>query len=488
MASMTTLKQLSTEQNVAFGTSGVRALVKDLTPRLCYAYAQAFLQQVCPSAASIAIGIDLRPSSADIACAMVKAAEGLGLTVVYCGALPTPALAYYAMQNEMPCIMVTGSHIPFDRNGFKFYTPAGEITKGDEQSIQNAVLGDDLGEYRTERLPSIDSSAITLYQLRYTDLFPATALQGKRIGLYEHSSVGRDVIKSLLLQLGAEVISLERTDTFVPIDTEAVSEADQKKAFSWSKEWKLDAILSTDGDADRPLISDENGQWLRGDVVGILVVRFLGATHVAVPVNVNTALELLNPEIVTQRTRIGSPYVIEAMQALAQKVTGEKIVGYEANGGVLIGSDIKCEQGVLRALPTRDAVLPILAVLYQAIKESSSISQLVARLPARYTYSYRIQNTPTAFSLGLIANLKQDVQQMQNFLGTTGINTPQIESIDETDGLRIYLTNQEIVHLRPSGNAPELRCYAESVEIDRSKHIVESVLAYAQRVLDEINN
>jgi phosphomannomutase len=480
---MTTLKQLSTKQNVAFGTSGVRALVEDLSPRLCYAYAQAFLQQVCPCSTSVAIGIDLRPSSDDIACAMVKAAEDLGLSVVYCGALPTPALAYYAMQHDMPCIMVTGSHIPFDRNGFKFYTPEGEITKDDEQRIQDAVLGDDLVECRAQRLPSIDLTAIILYQKRYTDVFPSTALHGKRIGLYEHSSVGRDVIKSLLQYFGAEVISLERTDTFVPIDTEAVSEADQQKAFAWSKERKLDAIVSTDGDADRPLISDENGQWLRGDVVGILVARFLGATHVAVPVNANTALELANPSMVTQRTRIGSPYVIEAMQALADQAQQAKVAGYEANGGFLVGSDMSCELGVLRALPTRDAVLPILAVLYQAFKEALPISLLVAALPARYTYSDRIQNVPTAFSQSFIAQLKQDSQQMHAFLQSTGTDTVQIERLDETDGLRIYLGNQDIVHLRPSGNAPELRCYAETDTMERSQQIVKKALAYVHSVL-----
>lgn len=480
---MTTLKQLSTEQNVAFGTSGVRALVEGLTPRLCYAYAQAFLQQVCPSSASVAIGMDLRPSSADIVCAMVKAAKDLGLSVIYCGALPTPALAYYAMKHEMPCIMVTGSHIPFDRNGFKFYTPEGEITKDDEQRIQYATLGNDLDEYRTQSLPSIDLTAITLYQKRYTDVFPATTLKGKRIGLYEHSSVGRDVIKSLLQQLGAEVISLERTDTFVPIDTEAVSYVDQQKAFAWSKEWVLDAIVSTDGDADRPLISDESGQWLRGDVVGILVARFLGATHVAVPVNANTALELANPDMATQRTRIGSPYVIEAMQTLADQAQSAKVAGYEANGGFLVGSHMPCELGVLRALPTRDAVLPILAVLYHAFKEAQPISHLVAALPARYTYSDRIQSVSTAFSQAFIAQLKHDSQQMHAFLQATGTDTPQIERLDETDGLRIYLSNQDIVHLRPSGNAPELRCYAESAVMERSKQIVGKTLAYVQGIL-----
>jgi len=57
---------------------------------------------------------------------------------------------------------------------------------------------------------------------------------------------------------------LERSDVFVPIDTEAVSIEDKAKVIKWSKEYNLDIVFSTDGDGDRPLVSDENGVWLRG--------------------------------------------------------------------------------------------------------------------------------------------------------------------------------------------------------------------------------
>ena len=67
-------------------------------------------------------------------------------------------------------------------------------------------------------------------------------------------------------QLGAEVVSLERSDEFVPIDTEAVGEEDKAKARRWSVDYQLDAIFSTDGDGDRPLVADEQGEWLRGDI------------------------------------------------------------------------------------------------------------------------------------------------------------------------------------------------------------------------------
>ncbi|MFP3449658.1 phosphomannomutase, partial [Pseudomonas sp. SIMBA_067] len=81
----------------------------------------------------------------------------------------------------------------------------------------------------------------------------------KKIGVYQHSSAGRELYPLLFRALGAEVVCLGYSDNFIPIDTEAVGESDRKQAKVWSTEYKLDAIFSTDGDGDRPLLADENG-------------------------------------------------------------------------------------------------------------------------------------------------------------------------------------------------------------------------------------
>ncbi|ETI61392.1 phosphomannomutase [Marinomonas profundimaris] len=479
------VKQLSGELGVAFGTSGVRGLVKDLTPALCFAFVRSFLQTVCPSASSVAIGIDLRPSSPNIAKACLLAAESVGTKVVFCGALPTPALAFYSMQNTMPAVMITGSHIPFDRNGIKFYRPDGEISKADETSIMNGLVEvpKSIADQTAQLvLPVIDYSAIECFKQRYTSLFASQMLQGKRIGVYEHSSVARDVIKELLAHFGADVISLERTETFVPIDTEAVSEEDVQKGLNWSKEYKLDAIISTDGDGDRPLIANEKGEWLRGDILGVLCADYLAATHVAAPVNVNTVLELRgtlqNPERISLRTRIGSPYVIAGMEGLLQQSPNARIVGYEANGGFLVGADFVVNNQVLHALPTRDSVLPALIVLAMSFEQDRTISQLTAEFPARFTASDRIKDIPTDASKQLIEHIKASKAKQTELLSAMAQDMEVLEvvSIDETDGLRLTLNSGDIIHLRPSGNAPELRCYVECGNYNRSKNMIELFL------------
>ena len=485
------VKTLSDALGVSFGTSGVRGLVKDLTPELCFVFVRSFLENVCPQAKQVAVGIDLRPSSPEIAKACFAAIEAFGAQVIYCGALPTPALAFYAIQNDMAAVMITGSHIPFDRNGIKFYRPDGEISKADEASIMNGDVFIPMGlaaQVEQAILPVTSNTAIELFQTRYTSLFPANMLQGKRIGVYEHSSVARDVIKALLVQFGAEVISLERTETFVPIDTEAVSEEGKQKGLDWSNQYNLDAIVSTDGDGDRPLICDEKGHLLRGDIVGVLCSDYLKATHVAAPINVNTVLELRgelqSPERLTLRTKIGSPYVIAGMEALLRGTPNAKVVGYEANGGFLVGTDMQVNNQVLYALPTRDAVLPTLIVLAMSYQQQRAISQLTSEFAPRFTASDRIKDIPTDVSKQLIADLKASKAKQAELLQAIAKQgeTLEVIHIDETDGLRMTLNSGDIVHLRPSGNAPELRCYVESDARLKASVILGSVFTLIRNI------
>lgn len=473
---MSTTKDVMAAGNVGFGTSGARGLVADMTDAVCFAYALAFLHAVDARPGSrVALGMDLRPSSPRIAGACAAAIRHAGLEPDFCGAIPTPALAFYAQEQGMPAIMVTGSHIPFDRNGIKFYRAEGEITKADEVAINNAALPMP-DEVAAEDLPPANPAATKLYADRYLDFFPGQPLQGMRLGFYQHSSLARDILTDIAQGLGAQVIPLGRTDAFVPIDTEAVSEADAAMARRWAEEHQFDAILSTDGDADRPLLGDEQGHWLRGDIVGILCARYLGARAVATPVSSNTALEKCGSFGKVARTRIGSPYVIAAMEALmAEGQAG--VVGYEANGGFLVGSAIDKAGRKLAPLPTRDAVLPILALLAMARERGLPLSALAQDLPLRFTASDRIKDFATEKSRQLIQALSASTDAINKLLGDL---CGQPAGLDQTDGLRITFANGEIVHLRPSGNAPELRCYAEADSQGRAVALAQSCLQRVQ--------
>ncbi|HDM8185441.1 TPA: phosphomannomutase [Vibrio harveyi] len=458
---------------VQFGTSGARGLVTQFTPDVCAAFTHAFVASMRRNFTfnQMAVAIDNRPSSPAMAKAVIQALTDSGIDAVYYGVVPTPALAFTAMQDNMPCIMVTGSHIPFDRNGIKFYRPDGEITKADEQ----AILTEKVDFSAINDLPelTINFRAAELYQTRYTDLFDADLLAGKRVGIYEHSSAGRDIYQGLFESLGAEVISLERTDEFVPIDTEAVAESDKEKARSWSKQYNLDFIFSTDGDGDRPLVADENGEWLRGDILGLLCSKELAIDALALPVSCNTIIAKDEQFESVLLTKIGSPYVIAEFGQLAESYF--RVAGFEANGGYLLGSDIEYAGKVIKALPTRDAVLPALMLL--AAAQEIPIFELVNALPQRLTHSDRVKHFATEKSVAILEKGKRTPSKLVKGLGFEHV---EVSHVDCTDGLRVTLSDDTIMHLRPSGNAPELRCYAEADTFDAAKCVVEQALREIQ--------
>lgn len=462
---------LMNTSGVRFGTSGARGRVADMSGEVCFAYTSAFLQAISATTGKVALGIDLRPSSPEIASACAAAVLHAGLSVDFCGALPTPALALYAQKEGFPAIMVTGSHIPFDRNGIKFYGTAGEISKNDEINICQAVVSVP-DKPLVSNFPEINSCARKHYIDRYIRFFPSKCLAGMKLGFYEHSSVARDILRDILEQLGAEVVSLGRTDQFVPIDTEAVREIDIQQARDWAECYHFDAILSTDGDGDRPLLGDEYGHWFRGDVTAILCAQYLQARTVVTTVSCNTAAESCGVFDQVIRTRIGSPYVIEAIEELIRS-GAQQVVGFEPNGGFLVGSSLEKNGRVLEPLLTRDAVLPILCLLSMAKENGVAVSELPRRLPSRFTASDRLQDFPTETSRQLVSDLAASPVAIHELLsGLCGKST----GVDLTDGLRIFLENNEIIHFRPSGNAPELRCYAESASQSRSEQLVQDGL------------
>jgi phosphomannomutase len=472
------ISELMEQTGVQFGTSGVRGLADSLTDYVSYAYTAAFVQYLLASgeldsASRVAIAGDFRPSTPRIMVAVARAVKEQGLIPVNAGTIPTPAVAFYGMRQNIPSIMVTGSHIPDDRNGIKFNKSTGEILKEDEAGIRDQVITIPQGQFdddgmflSSQALPEEDSAPYQTYFERYQALFSRGCLQGRRIGLYEHSSVARQLLREILESLGAEVKLLGYSDRFVPVDTEAIRIEDIELAKEWSARYQLESIVSTDGDGDRPLVSDEHGNWLRGDVAGILCARFLNAGNVATPVSSNSAVEKCGWFQQVRRTRIGSPYVISAMNRLLQE--GNKaVVGYEANGGFLTADRLTVDGRNLEPLPTRDAVIVILGILMLSRQHAVPVSGLLDLLPQRFTYSDRLKDFPTELSKSLIAGFcsggKSAIESVfgEAFGG--------VEDTDETDGLRIFFESNEVVHLRPSGNAPELRCYNEAASPERAQ-------------------
>lgn len=547
-----------------FGTSGRRGAVVDLTQLEVYINALAeleYLQSLPAEEGGIVrgdeffIAVDLRPSSTayvpeqqgrgELAQAVLAAAREAGMRVVYLGRLPTPALTAHALGLGKGSIMVTGSHIPFDRNGYKTNTARGELLKHHEQPInarvaevRARVYGQAFaaslfaadGRFKTGHgeLPTVDPAAERAYLRRYPDFFGPSALAGLRLVVYQHSAVGRDLLPAILRELGADVIEAGRSDRFVPIDTENIDAEQLARmqeliAGAAAGHGPIDALVSTDGDSDRPLLlgveDDGTARFFGGDLVGMITAEYLGADAVVVPISCNDAIDR-GPlkAIVEPRTRIGSPYVIAGMVAALQRGR-QSVCGWEANGGFLTGSDLKRNGRRLPALPTRDAVLPIVAVLAAARAEGLSLVELFGRLPGRHSNAALLKEFPRTRSRAILQQFSPDTAALvevefgpEGVRGFDGYGQPMtmtselvarlgsiraalsryfskdrgfgdIQRINYLDGIRMFFSNGDVAHLRPSGNADELRIYAVADTRERAADIAIQAVAEPDGIL-----
>ena len=497
-------------QELGFGTSGRRGKVLDLTQLEVYLNALAeleYLQSLSLAEGGIQQGdpfylaYDLRPSSSEfvsqeqgrgeIAQAIAAAIVDAGMKAVNLGPIPTPALASYALSRGKGSIMVTGSHIPFDRNGYKTNSSRGELLKEQEAPINERVRlvrkrlyeqpwdqsrFDQRGMLKSghQALPGEQGEARAAYIDRFTGFFAGPSLKDKRILVYQHSAVGRDLLVEILEQLGAEVVTGGRSETFVPIDTENIDAAQlaviQALADEAAGSGRLDAVVSTDGDSDRPLVLGVDAktgrvQFFGGDLVGMVVAAYMQADAVVVPISCNDAIDR-GPlaSVVEPKTRIGSPFVIAGMEAALAK--GKKrVCGWEPNGGFLTGSPFSRNGAILSPLLTRDAGLPILGVLFAAEQSGLSLIDLFSRLPKRFSRAALLKQFPRATALKIVGRFSPpaEAQEIKKDLAqffTPALGFAAIDRLDYTDGVRILFANGEVAHVRPSGNADELRIYA----------------------------
>jgi phosphomannomutase len=345
----------------------------------------------------------------------------------------------------------------------------------------------------------------------------------------------------ILRELGAEVVTAGRSETFVPIDTENVTDQqlDRLEEFAVAAEASgrpPDAVVSTDGDSDRPLVTavlpdtqayrlGRHVRFLPGDLLGIVVAEYLRADAAALPISANDAVErrLAERGVSLLKTKIGSPYVIAALDELRRSGTHGRIVGWEANGGFLTGSDIPLTSGILAALPTRDSTLPILANLFTMAEQRIALSTVWNRLPPRFGRAGLVDDVPIAVSQIILAHMVPSGAAVEVEFDGTGrvlyrsvpgtMPTPlkgpaaaewqrcnrtlmdfftpalgfdDIARMNVLDGVRIYFRNGDVAHVRPSGNAPQLRIYVNSDSQGRADQIVEVAVREPDGILRQL--
>jgi phosphomannomutase len=572
-------------KTLGFGTSGLRDKVEHMTDMECYINTRGFLRYLnrmgeFTTGTAVAIGGDRRQSTLRIKRAVFAAVRDMKGKVDDQGLTSTPALTFYAMQKHIPSIMVTGSHIPEDRNGIKFTKTGGEVLKSDEEGIltcvaeerekiyamtpEESIFDQDNGQFKRGEVEKTDlffratevpNPCMQVYADRYKNVFDGKqTLPDTKLFLYEHSAVAREVAGEIFGSLGATVFAPDeeikidyldqsgerkretvalRSPVFVAVDTESVSNRTLSVFRTVMNKKDLDVGCTMDGDSDRPLLvyriyregrPTRDIGYLTGDILGLLTVLALNEmgveiSAVAVPISANDAiLETLHERNVEiTQTKIGSPYVVAAMLESLKKHPKSKypvwnVFSWESNGGFLTGNDIEVHGKTLKALPTRDAMLPMITVLWMAERKGVPLAELVDQLPSRYTHADRIKQFPTEKGRAILSSMspaeetgvrqvdftldgraivsyldgthrtfgqKSEFHKIKKqleafFTGKNGFS--DIVGMNYIDGVRIFFSNGDISHFRPSGNAPEFRNYAVANSTERSRAIVETGL------------
>ena len=371
-----------------FGTDGVRGeagsfLSAEVTMKLGMA-AGIYLKSKAVTN-RILVGKDTRRSGYMIENALVSGLTAVGFDVVEVGPMPTPAIAF--ITENMRCdvgIMISASHNSFEDNGIKFFDARGDkFSKEVEKKIEDIffnetllreaqVTGKKIG--KAKRIDDV----IGRYIVQLKNSFPVEmTLQGMRIVLDTANGAAYKVGPTVFEELGAEVIVINNKPDGFNIN-EGCGALHTKELQNAVVTYRADLGIALDGDADRVVIIDEQGEVVDGDqLLGSLAVymhekALLKKDAVVATVMSNKGLDdyLKSNGIELYRSDVGDKNVLEIMKK-------EKInFGGEQSGHVILHDFAKTGDGLVSALA-------ILALLIDKNKKASEVLRPFALYPQK---------------------------------------------------------------------------------------------------------
>jgi len=359
-----------------FGTDGVRGKAGeflDVITVIKLAQAAGIYFRKHSTTNKILVGKDTRRSGYMIENALVSGLTSVGYNVIQIGPMPTPAIAY--LTESMRCdagIMISASHNPFEDNGIKFFDNHGnKLSVESEKEIEKIFNDDDLLQQNQAVEKEIGSSkriddVIGRYIVVIKTSFPKDlTLKGLRIVLDCANGAAYKVAPTILEELGADVITINNKPNGFNINDNCGA-MHPENVSNLVREYRADIGLALDGDADRLVVIDENGDIVDGDnLLGALSVylkeeNLLEGDACVATVMSNKALEdyLEKHKIKLLRSDVGDKYVLEVMKKNGVNFGGEQ-------SGHIIFSDVaKTGDGLASALQ-------VLALIIKSKKKAS---------------------------------------------------------------------------------------------------------------------
>lgn len=410
-------------QRKLFGTDGVRGLANAgvMSPEMAFRIGAAVTWQACQRvkhAPRIVLGKDTRLSGYLFETAIASGICAMGGRVLLSGPLPTPAIAHLTTSMRADVgIVISASHNPYQDNGIKIFGRDGfKLPDEAELELEGLIEGATLDERRptgtrigrAERLDDAGGRYVAFVK----QTFPAEmTLEGVRICVDAAHGAAYRVAPLVFSELGADVYSLGVKPNGKNINHKSGALHPQACAREVRKQ-KAHLGIALDGDADRVIVIDENGQTVDGDaVMALCATRMLQHEKLKKRTLVSTVMSNLGLErAITRskgtlvRTAVGDRYVVEEMRKNGYNFGGEQ------SGHMIFLDHATTGDGLV-------AALQLLAII---LREERPLSELAAAAMERVPQVLINVKLPTRKPLSEMPRTERAMKDVEDKLGSEG--------------------------------------------------------------------
>jgi phosphomannomutase / phosphoglucomutase len=450
-----------------FGTNGIRGLVNvELTPEMAIKVGSS-IGTFFGKEKNLLVGYDARTSGPMFSKAVISGLTATGCNVFFAGMAPTPSLQFAVKNHKLEGgVIITASHNPPEYNGIKVIWSDGiETSHEQEVEIENIYFDnkivfaqwDKLGVKR--ELAGINDEYIQAIKKQVNKTVIANA--HFHVVVDAANSVGGLTAPPLLRELGCKITSINANidGTFPGRMPEPRPESLGDLA-STVKAIKADMGVAFDGDADRSIFVDANGQIYMGDkTFAVIIKQYLQknpGAKIITPVSSSTLIketvEAFKGKLVW--TKVGSVTVSQKMKEENANLGGEE------NGGVFYGP----HQSV------RDGAMTTVLLLSIMAETGMSLAQLIAEQPQYFIEKGKIE----------CPDDKKTVLQQKIYEQVKG------ENISTIDGVKIWFNDASAILIRPSGTEPVFRLYAEAKNQQKALQLVEDYRVRLKKILETV--
>jgi len=442
-----------------FGTNGIRGVFsEDFTLEFIHDMTLAIGTYF--ERGPILIGFDGRESSPVICKVVSSALNSIGIDCNVAGLVPTPCLEFAVKTlGYSGGIMITASHNPPQYNGIKPAAKDGvEISREDELVIEDIYLQKSwITNPENYGITGKEERAIETYLKGIVSQVDSKLIESKNFKVVLDLGNGAQAVSApdfcKMMQCKTFLVNQNIDGTFPGRGSEPTPQ-NLSELSKIVTENNADVGIAFDGDGDRSIFCDNNGNILSGDKSALVLTQHILKKNpnslIVTCLNSGSNIEVLadkfNSKVI--RTKVGSVEVSRKM------VSTDALIGFEENGGFMYGKHNQVRDGCMA-----------LALMLELLATGKSLSDEVASLPPSFTTKDKISCSPENVSK-LISSLKEE-----------------FPSSDTTDGIKITIDSKNWVMIRPSGTEPIVRVYAEAESQEKLDALMSEYLKKVESII-----